>query len=173
MLRSVWDLAPADIRIGIASSGKPFLEPVGNQALPFISLAHTPGWVACAASAVGPLGIDIERHRPGRDHAGIARAAFGPLEQARAGADASAFYRIWTLREAIAKATGEGLKLAADRCDRVHGGPDDGSWRVDLDGRCWHLSHQRVEGDLNLATAVILAGPSQAVALQRWDARDG
>ena len=32
------------------------------------------------------------------------------------------FYRIWTLREAIAKATGEGLVMAMDGVDRVGGG---------------------------------------------------
>src|SRR3954467_90436 len=59
MLTAVWDLAPADIRIGAEPSGKPFLGAIGRRVLPFISLAHTRGWVACAASDIGPLGIDI------------------------------------------------------------------------------------------------------------------
>ena len=167
---AVWDFAPADIRIGVEPTGKPFLESALGQAVPFISLAHTRGWVACAASAVGPIGIDIEWHRPGRDHAGIARAAFGPLEQERARADGPGFYRIWTLREAIAKATGDGLTLATDRRDRVHDGPDDGSWRVRQDETYWHLSHHRIQGELNLAIAVMLRESSQTVAIQRWDA---
>ncbi|HEY1360763.1 MAG TPA: 4'-phosphopantetheinyl transferase superfamily protein, partial [Xanthobacteraceae bacterium] len=168
MLAAVCNLAPADIRISVEPSGKPFLEPAGGRPLPFISLAHTQGWIACAATAIGPLGIDIEWHRRGRDHAGIARAAFGRLEQERARASTPAFYRIWTLREAVAKATGAGLKLAADRRDRVHDGPDDGSWRARLDEAYWHLSHHRLREDLSLATAVMLEDSSQAVEIQRW-----
>jgi len=168
MLTAVWNLAPADIRISAEPSGKPFLEPIGGRALPFISLAHTRGWVACAASGIGPLGIDIERHRPGRNRSGIARSAFGPAEQQRAGAETRAFYRIWTLREAIAKATGDGLTLATDRRDRVHDGPDEGHWRALLDDRCWLLSHHCLQDDLNLATAVMLNDPAQTVAIQHW-----
>ena len=107
---------------------------------------------------------------PGRDHNKISAVAFGPLEQARVTeAGACAFYRIWTLREAIAKACGQGLTLATDGRDRVHDGPDEGEWATTLDGTDWALSHRFMESDLSLATAVMLSDPAQRVAHARWD----
>ena len=50
----------------------------------------------------------------------MAEATFGPLETQRVGRTGErGFYRIWTVREAMGKATGEGLRLVADRLDRA------------------------------------------------------
>jgi hypothetical protein len=170
MLADIWDLPPHEVQICAEQSGRPYLAAKSSDRLPFISLSHSRGWVACAATEVGPVGIDIERHRPGRDHSGISSVAFGPRERARVtGADVGAFYRIWTLREAIAKARGQGLVLATDGRDRVHDGPDQGEWVTTLDGVWWALGHRFMENDLSLATAVILSDPAQRVAHARWD----
>src|SRR5262245_39289846 len=67
--------------------------------VPSVSLSHSGGWVACAISDAGPLGIDIEVHRSDRNFCGIAAAAFGPGEQSQvANEGAAGFYRIWTLK---------------------------------------------------------------------------
>src|SRR5687768_16840562 len=169
MLADVWDISPHKVEICSERSGRPYLAAKAAHRLPFISLSHSRGWVACAATEIGPVGIDIERHRPGRDHSGISSVAFGPLEQARVTeAGACAFYRIWTLREAIAKACGQGLTLATDGRDRVHEGPDEGEWATTLDGTGWALSHRFMESDLSLATAVMLSDPARLVAHVRW-----
>jgi phosphopantetheinyl transferase len=169
LLADVWDIPPHEVEIRSERSGRPYLAAKGVHRLPFISLSHSRGWVACAATEVGPVGIDIERQRPGRDHGGISAVAFGPLERACViGSGVGAFYRIWTLREAIAKACGQGLALATDGRDRVHDGPDQGEWVTTLDGSRWALSHRFVENDLSLATAVILSDPGQRVAYAQW-----
>jgi 4'-phosphopantetheinyl transferase len=169
MLADIWDIPPHEAEIRSERSGRPYLAAKGVHRLPFISLSHSRGWVACAATEVGPVGIDIERQRPGRDHGGISAVAFGPLERARVtGAGVGAFYRIWTLREAIAKASGQGLALATDGRDRAHDGPDQGEWVTTLDGSRWALSHRFMEDDVNLATAVMLSDPAQRVAHARW-----
>lgn len=169
MLADVWDISPHAVEISSEKSGRPYLAANGTRRLPFISLSHSRGWIACAATEIGPVGIDIERQRPGRDHGGISSVAFGPLERDRvARADVGAFYRIWTLREAIAKACGQGLALATDGRDRVHKGPDEGEWVTTLDGIAWALSHRYVESDLSLATALMLSDPAQRVAYARW-----
>lgn len=169
LLGDIWAIPRGDVRILAEPSGRPVLDPALVSA-PFISLSHTRGWVACAASEFGPLGIDIERQRPSRDHAGIAAAAFGPREHVRAlRSGAAAFYRVWTLREAIAKAMGQGLSLAADGHDRVHEGPDEGSWQLRLDQTHWWLSHRLLYRDLNLATAIIVRDPGPPVTLERWE----
>lgn len=61
----------------------------------------------------------------------LAAKAFGPVErQLVAEGGAAAFYKLWTLREAMGKATGQGLALAADGADHVGNGPDEGVWQV-------------------------------------------
>lgn len=117
----------------------------------FISLSHSHASLACAATRLGPVGIDLEVARPHRDLAGIAGFAFGPKEQSRAAAEgADGFYRIWTLREAIAKADGIGLAQAADRNDRVESGPATGDWCW----QGWHLTHRVLDPGKHLAIAV-------------------
>lgn len=133
--------------------GKPSLVGTDGRAGPSISLTHSGSIVAAALSDCGALGIDIERHRT-RDVSALAEAAFGPEERAavlRHGYDA--FYRIWTLREAHAKATGIGLAQAADRVDRFTTGPYRGSWATTLDGSVWRFAVHRVDGSFSLAIA--------------------
>jgi phosphopantetheinyl transferase len=99
--------------------------------------------VAVAMARAGALGVDIERHRA-RDFAALAAQAFGPAERAEVGIHgADAFYRIWTLREAMAKATGEGLALAANGRDLVEGFLSGSYRRISHEGRLWHLAHVR------------------------------
>jgi phosphopantetheinyl transferase len=101
-------------------SGRPLLCGNGAAGLPSVSLTHSNGWIGCAASHVGDIGLDLEWAKPGRDVASLAGAAFGPQETAavHAGGDA-AFYRIWTLREAWSKACGVGFSSVIDRQDHV------------------------------------------------------
>lgn len=70
------------------------------------------------------------------------------------------FYRIWTLREAIAKATGDGLGLVIDSMDRVATAPASGYW-VAAD-RCWHLASLEPRVGITMALAVGAAPPTQA-----------
>jgi 4'-phosphopantetheinyl transferase len=147
-------LAPGCWKIESEPSGRPMIAANGPSATLPISLSHSRGWVACAASQQGQIGVDIESARAGRDWRCIAASAFGPKEHQRVNADGEcAFYRIWTLREAIAKACGMGLGMAADGTDRVHEGPAQGSWTVNADGRSWLLHHARPKPNLFLSLA--------------------
>ena len=98
--------------------GKPELDPgFGDPPLAF-SLAHARGLVACALAPGMALGVDVERIEPGVDGAGIAAMQFAASERAALAAAPAArraelFHRIWTLREAVAKALGEGLGRGA------------------------------------------------------------
>jgi 4'-phosphopantetheinyl transferase len=98
---------------------------------PHVSLSHSSHRVACAISSCGRIGVDIEHCRPGRDFASLAEFAFAEHEAdtvRRHGA--AAFYRIWTLREAVAKASGAGITVALGRC------------KVDAQSRCAKLNQQ-------------------------------
>jgi phosphopantetheinyl transferase len=97
--------------------GKPFIYDLKNQPGPYISVSHTHRMVAAAISFTAPIGIDIEYFKE-RDFTALAKHSFGPQEQQsveKKGIDE--FYRIWTIREAIGKSTGEGLRFVTNQKD--------------------------------------------------------
>ena len=142
--------------------GKPI---VCGASMRHVSIAHTGNLVAAAASAIGPVGIDVEHRDPARDLNRLALAAFGPAEcQAVASHGVSAFYRVWTLREAISKATGDGMALVADRIDRVPICMMDGS--LVAAGDEWLFAHEVIAQDFSLALVVRVASAEVRSAMQ-------
>jgi 4'-phosphopantetheinyl transferase len=101
--------APA-LPLTAGPNGKPFL-PGG----PAFNLSHAAGWAVLVVTANPKvwLGVDIEGGRP--VYPGLDERAFAPEERAALHAvDAAsrdgAFFRGWTRKEAVVKATGEGLR---------------------------------------------------------------
>jgi 4'-phosphopantetheinyl transferase len=93
--------------------GKPVLGP-GQDADIRFSVAHADDLALLAFARAADVGVDLERRRPLPDAEALAALHFAPIESravaaAAAGARADAFLRVWTRKEAIAKATGEGL----------------------------------------------------------------
>ena len=136
------------------SKGKPFAIHPSGIAAPEISISHSGSVVAAAATTMGQLGVDVEQHRCDRSFAEIAEYAFGPEEAGEAAVSQRDFYRIWTLREAMAKATGKGLAMAADGRDRVHGVPVSGCWEREIEGAFWRAAHFEPVTGYSLAIAV-------------------
>lgn len=103
------ELAGDAIRLDRAPSGRLLLAaPAGWH----ISLSHAAG-LAAVLLARAPCGVDIERPRPVRVQ-GIAARYFAAAEQAwlaalPPAAQQQGFFRLWTLKEAAAKARGEGI----------------------------------------------------------------
>lgn len=108
---------PTDWRFGYTSSGQPWAKAHGAQQVA-ISLSHTPGLAAFAVSTNDAIGIDCEwTARPAP--MGVAWRYFAPAERSMLASlpeaeQGRAFYRIWTLKEAIAKGVGRGLSLGLD-----------------------------------------------------------
>jgi 4'-phosphopantetheinyl transferase len=100
-------------------------EPHGKPAVPGgpgFSLSHAGDLVGVAVRPDGPVGLDVEQARAVADLAALADHVGSPTERARGAADPAAFFRMWTRKEALLKATGDGLAtpmtaitLAADR----------------------------------------------------------
>jgi 4'-phosphopantetheinyl transferase len=85
--------------------GKPVL-PGG----PGFSLSHAGDLVGVAVRPDGAVGLDVEQVRSLTDIAAMAEHVHSPAELARDGApDQETFFRAWTRKEALLKATGEGL----------------------------------------------------------------
>ena len=125
-------VTPRSIRLGRESNGKPILiTPAREPPLRF-SVSHSKDRVLYALTRGGEVGVDVERFRPGLDWSGLADRFFAPEEARRlrrAGrwAGRAGFYRLWTQKEAMAKADGANLLywLGADLSERTT--PE---WRV-------------------------------------------
>lgn len=144
----------SDWRICPDARGKPFLYSDDNHAGPQMSVSHSGAWVAVAVSPEQMLGIDVEVHRT-RDFPKLAAYAFGPQEACVAQKSLSDFYRLWTLREAMGKWDGQGLRLAANGRDEICCPENTGAWQ---DG-AWNLFSCAL-GHASLADA------SLAIAMQ-------
>jgi 4'-phosphopantetheinyl transferase len=80
-----------------------------------VSVSHSGDMVVIALSAAAPLGVDVERIDPAKPEK-LARRVLGHEEltafDLAPGEDrADMFFRFWTRKEAVLKATGDGLRL--------------------------------------------------------------
>ena len=104
------DIAPVDWRFAKNMHGKPFT----TQAPLSFNLSHTYGMAAVVVASGCEVGIDIEKIDPHRADPIIARQMFAPDEfllWESAQDRLSVFFQIWTLKEAVMKATGLGMSL--------------------------------------------------------------
>jgi 4'-phosphopantetheinyl transferase len=110
--------------------------------------------VGVALSDDGPVGLDVEELRDLSDLDRLAEHALSPAERTRPPADARAFLTIWTRKEALLKATGEGL---ASPMDAITLGPTGmvEAW-PDGPGEAWVVD---LEADPNHPAAVAGIGP--------------
>lgn len=110
--------------IRVTDRGMPYF--VGDPV--HFSISHTPRHVFCALS-VAPIGIDAEEMD--RDiNLKLARKILSPSELARFDGTKQSLLRLWVLKEAAAKLTGEGLRGYPNRTDFS---PDDPRVR-EMDG---------------------------------------
>ncbi|KQP16670.1 4'-phosphopantetheinyl transferase superfamily protein [Methylobacterium sp. Leaf93] len=109
---------PRGLVFGAAPSGKPHL--AGEQAGSCrFSLSHSGSRALIGLSSSAEIGVDVEEIRPMPDLLRIARAHFAPREIAALETLPprdliAAFFACWTRKEAVAKATGQGLSLRLD-----------------------------------------------------------
>jgi 4'-phosphopantetheinyl transferase len=107
------DRRPESWRFDKAPHGKPFLLDEGGGS-PSFSLSHTRGMVACAVTSGIDVGVDVESVDREVNVLDIAARFFSVSEaQMLARLDPTSrrerFFDLWTLKEALAKATGVGL----------------------------------------------------------------
>jgi len=111
VLGAAMNLAPERVAFGREARGKPCLvDPAGIG----FNLAHTGDLMLLAVTPGVPVGVDIERVRRLKAAQDIARRFFtgreaGWLRAFEGAAVDRAFFRLWTRKEAVLKATGEGI----------------------------------------------------------------
>ena len=105
----------------------------------FWSVTHKTRYVAGVAAPT-PTGIDIERIRSFSD--GLFQKTASDREWTLADMEKDAamtFFRFWTAKEAVLKATGIGIKDLL-KC-RIHRIIDDNHLRIHYEGRNWLIEH--------------------------------
>lgn len=110
---------PQSIAWSVQARGRPQLQ-VAGEALPLhVSISHSGGWLAVAVADV-PVGIDLELPRRPRDWRALAAFVLtaeecGDLAAQEEQSQATSFQRLWALKEAHAKRSGQGLGVRAAR----------------------------------------------------------
>jgi 4'-phosphopantetheinyl transferase len=103
------------------------------------NLTHAGSLVACAVTDAGRVGIDCEHIRP-VNVAALMRRILATNERTPSGTDVQSFFRLWTQKEAVIKAEGNG---GVWDMSRVH--IDDTS--ADYRGTRWYLYPVTCAGD--------------------------
>jgi 4'-phosphopantetheinyl transferase len=99
---------PHLLRLGTGPRRKPLL--LDDPALHF-NVAHAGDWVLIALGRY-PVGVDVETLDPAFEYRELLDLHFSPAERADVGTGAAAqrrFFEYWTRKEALLKATGQGL----------------------------------------------------------------
>jgi 4'-phosphopantetheinyl transferase len=128
------DVRPPDWRFTATADGRPEVEAPTFDPKPRFNLSHSGELVACIVTAGNDCGIDVESMTRPLDLPALGPQVLAPAERAEM-ADAAEerrverFVRLWTLKEAYAKACGLGLAMAFDKLAFTLG--DDG---ILLDG---------------------------------------
>jgi len=119
---------PDRIQLRTDADGKPCL--ADSCGIEF-NLAHTGDLMLVAVTCGIPVGVDVERIRQLNDSQAIARRFFTQreanwLQRVNAAGLNRAFFSLWTRKEAILKATGEGISSGLDSLELLN---DDESFR--------------------------------------------
>ncbi|WP_158674977.1 4'-phosphopantetheinyl transferase family protein [Pelolinea submarina] len=122
VLASYIGLTPRQVELAYLPDGKPQLaDPLMAARLQF-NLSHSGEWMLLALSRGLPLGVDIERIHPLRAQGWALAQLFNRAEREvlntvpQAYREA-AFIAAWTLKEAVGKADGRGIRAQADTTD--------------------------------------------------------
>ncbi|WP_375230463.1 4'-phosphopantetheinyl transferase family protein [Roseobacter sp. S98] len=129
---------PADLVFAKGAHGKPALAGAGTA----FSLSRSNGVTLIGISDAAAIGVDVEFCKPVDEQNGITDM-FHPRERAFLNGMKPAerlhwFYRIWTRKEAVLKATGTGLLRALDSFSVV-GHPTEFGARTSLSGHHFFL----------------------------------
>ena len=105
-----------DLSFGLSRYGKPFALVRGTRAPVSFNLSHSGLHGLIAVDRAGRIGVDVEVRLPRPDLLGTVRTIMTPLETRTLSRFPKSeqdhqLYRIWTLKEAIAKALGMGFSL--------------------------------------------------------------
>lgn len=160
---------PRDVDFAVNAHGKPSVvtpRACGSRPAPplHVNWSHSANLLLLAATVSGEVGVDVEVMDPAVDALAVAQSHFTRAEadalRALAGPErTAAFYRCWTVKEAVLKALGTGLSVALNRVSVQFGGA--GAMEISLDGEPvthapgWHLHCLEFPSGANTALGAV------------------
>ncbi len=162
ILASYLNLEPQALDYATRPGGKPIL---ADGALEF-NLSHSGALALIAVSRDLQVGVDLEQARSVRDETGLARRICTTRELAHLtqAADRDELLRLWVRKEAVVKATGEGLVHAINEIDVLDRHVTGGWLCLDLP----LVGMTGIDGDGYRAAVAIPDRPGVAVALRSF-----
>ena len=169
-------LPPAALGFTIGEFGKPALaDAAAGRALSF-NLSHAGDWILIALAAGQAVGVDVEFIRPDLDFMPIARTQFSPdevtaLTAEPPGAQANAFFRCWTRKEAYLKARGQGLAYSLREFSVAFGteARPELRWVADDPSAAGRWTVLDCAPAADYAGAVVVDGSAMRLVVRSWD----
>lgn len=122
VLSKYTDTSPSEIGLLTSDKGKPYLDKNRHPQL-YFNQSHTKNMACLAITNAGPIGIDIEEVKVMNDMNEIASRFFSTQEQSHFSqikdlqTKTNTFFQIWTKKEAVLKANGQGMFIGLDTFD--------------------------------------------------------
>lgn len=119
LLSALRPVPPTEWRLAETPNGRPFVSSPRTDAVVHFNLSHTAGLVGCAAAVGVPVGFDVEAVDRRFQVERLARRILSPVEYRLGKEDAGPwsprwFLRYWTLKEALLKAVGLGIRVSLE-----------------------------------------------------------
>lgn len=176
LIGSYTGLAPAELHFEAPETGKPRLAPasVGHAPRLRFNLSHSGALAAVAIADGVEVGVDIEMMRPVEPDLAsrhFAREELAEIDGLTGDAWLAGFYRCWTRKEAVLKASGHGLGVPLDsfavtlshenqaRVLRAEG--------TLVGATAWPLLPFRIAPDCPGAVALVAGGPGRLTGVER------
>jgi 4'-phosphopantetheinyl transferase len=168
ILASYSQIAAAQIHFNYGPRGKPALTDLPGRPTLHFNLAHADNLALIAVTRAGAVGIDVERIRPMTDAEDIAAHFFSPREVATLGTlpegqRTEAFFNLWTRKEALLKATGDGLSETLSQIEISFAPGEPARVLRHLEppqsSVCWTLEELSPAPEFKAAIAVAAKGP--------------
>lgn len=107
-------IKPECLRFEYSATGKPGFAAGLESGGIYFNLAHSEDLALIAVTRIGPVGVDVEYVRELKDMDQLVARFFSARENERfqkvaANEKPAAFFNLWTRKEALLKATGEGI----------------------------------------------------------------
>ena len=124
ILAAITGTAPQRVRFEYGRQGKPALATAGDRSRPQFSASRSGRLAVLAVGGEHPVGVDVERVRPGFSYTEIVDAFFARadrelLARLPRAQRLRAFFSIWTRYEACAKARGVGVAAHLEATEPV------------------------------------------------------
>ena len=167
-------LGPEKIEIHRHGQGKPYVPARINPDNLQFSESDSGNLAAFAVSRSSPIGVDIEKIRAFPDMPALVERYFTACERREVLCGHKAqrlirFYRLWTRKEAVLKAQGEGLLKELDSFD-VSTGQGPAPWRARFSdgGFAQDYHYMNIDAPAGFCSAIAVAGRLTDISIS-WD----